>query len=117
MQLKYITIDANEPKGKVIAIKGKKTGSTTINFRDEDGYSLSNSSFTVKVSEVADTSKTALQLVKVTTDTAAAGYVAGKTKSDFSEDATLDYSDDKYAVYHLNEITSENIELGSVSNR
>ena len=27
----------------------------------------------------------------------------------------LTISDDKYAVYHLNEITSENIELGSVS--
>lgn len=97
-----------------LAITAVAKGSSTISFYDANGKKIG--SLTVTVSDNTDVAKKVFELWKPATNDQAAAVVVGKEKSDFSTDATIDVSDDKYVVYHLKEYNSENISLGASTN-
>lgn len=110
-----VKTDASESGTVVTLGTPKDTGSTTLSFYDSDSYSyrIGSSSLTLTVLENGDISKATLDLYKPISDSDAASIVSGTDKGAFSEDATIDVSDDNYVVYQLNQFTSDGVLLGA----
>ncbi|WP_081957074.1 cell wall-binding repeat-containing protein [Clostridium sp. HMP27] len=109
------SIDIDADVDTVLGITVVDEGSATITFKDEDGYKIANSVLTVKTTENADASKYVLDLYEPVDDDAADALAldgdSGLTTDNFSDDTTIDVSDDNYIVYELNGYTSENVKL------
>ncbi|WP_097027934.1 cell wall-binding repeat-containing protein [Clostridium peptidivorans] len=109
--------DASESGTELTLGLPKDTGSTTLSFYDSDTYSyrIGSSSLTLTVLENGDISKSTLDLYKPVSDDDAASIVSGTDKGAFSEDTTIDVSDDNYVVYQLNQFTSDGVLLGAAN--
>jgi len=111
--LSPVDIDASK-SGALITFTPIDTGSTTISFYDSAAftYKIPNSALSLSVSENGDVNKSILELYTPISDSYADSIVTGTNKSNFSDDATIDISDDKYVVYQLNQYNSDDVSLG-----
>lgn len=114
-QVGSVTTDASEDGTAYTLGTPGDTGTTTLSFYDSSSYSyrIGSSALTLTVLENGDVSKSVLELYKPISDDDAAGIVAGTDKGSFSEDTTIDISDDAYVAYQLNQFTSDGVLLGA----
>lgn len=91
------------------------TGSTTLSFYDSEDYTyrIGSASLTLTVLENGDVSKSSLEIYNPTNDADADGIVAGTDSDNFSDDLTIDLSDDNYVAFQLNQFTSDGVLLGA----
>lgn len=111
-ELGSITPDPTE-NGSSYTLSPKDTGSTTLTFYSDAGYSYKlTGSLTLTSLENIDVSKSVLELYVPTGDPDAALMAVKAVKDDFSKDTTLDVSDDCYVAYQLDQYSSDNVSLG-----
>jgi putative cell wall-binding protein len=92
-------------------VTGVATGNATVVVRDSDDNRIG--SLTVNVSDNSDVARKSFEIYKPVTDSGCDQLVSGTTLKDFSANATIDISADKYVVYRLNQYNSDGIYLGA----
>jgi hypothetical protein len=95
----------------VLAITPLDTGSVTLTFRDSNGYKVAGS-FSVNVIDNSDVTKSTLDILAPSSDDVTAMGL-GSTTDDYSTDATLDMTNDKYIALKLNQFNSSGTSLGA----
>lgn len=110
-----VTTDATE-KGTLLNLGTPgDTGSTTLSFYDSDDYTyrIGSTSLSLTILENGDVSKSVLEIYNPISDADADSIVSGTDEDNFSDDLTIDLSDDNYVAFELNQFTSDGVLLGA----
>jgi Putative cell wall binding repeat 2. len=108
------TVDnTNLVADKKVEITGEDAGKATISFYS--GATKLSGTLNVTVSDSTDVAKYKLEIWTPATDGAADGYQLGTTTSDYTNDLTIDKTDDLFGVLNLNQYNVNNVKIGNVA--
>lgn len=96
-----------------ITIAGVDKGTATLNYKN--GAVLINGSLPITVSDNTTVSSYKVVLDMPASDDSAAAIIAGKTTDDFSNNNTIDLSNDAYVAFAMNTYNSSGVKLDSIT--